>query len=237
MRFIKKYFFLTIISIALMFPNVAKAFSVQQQIILPASSFISSIGEKIQYVFAFTPDKKAIVLENQAQKRLLTAQNNPEQAEDAISEYQDIKNKQSSLLDRVGDNTLNEVKERTRVEQQTMVEIGNNNPTTVDQIKAVNVVVVSNVKNAVTYKEGTSAGENFEQGAAIIYAPGTSAGGEAGHTYEGGALQIYAPGTSGTGPGGVVIEGGTNQYAPGTSGGGDNAGADIQNTVIEGNAQ
>jgi len=205
MKFLKRCIFLTVIIASLVFPASVEAFSFQQTL-SPVSLFLTTIGEKIQYVFAFTPTSKVGVLGNQAQKRLVTAQNDADKAASSIQEYQKLKNQQNTFLDKVDEDTLNQVREQTQEEQQILTRIGNNQPGVVDVIMNVNSNVVGEIKKTITLKEGTTAGEAFEQKAIITYAPGTSGQGTATHTYEGGALQIFAPGTSGGGSGGADIK-------------------------------
>ncbi len=206
------------IALSLSYPGQAKAFSLQQ-IYSPITSFLITVGEKIQYVFAITPENKAKVLEKQAQKRLTEAkrqgQENTAEAENSIKEYQDIKNKPNSVLEKVDGNTLNQIKEQTVEEQKTLVKIGNTAPTMVETVKTVNTKVVEDIKKTVTLKEGTTAGEAFNQKATIVYAPGTGpevkgSGGQAVLIIEGGEDK-FAPGTSGGGQGEQYIEGGELQ--------------------------
>ncbi len=205
--------------LGLAFPAQAKAFSFQQTF-SPAVSFLTAVGERVQYVFAFTPAGRVVVLANQAQKRLVVAQTEPDKAENLIKEYGEIKNKQNTLLNKVDDNTLKRVQEQTQAEQKILAKIGNDQPETVETVKAVNTAVVGAIKNTLTLKEGTTAGEAFEEKATITFAPGTSGVGTGTLIIEGGA-QKFAPGTSGTGQGTQTIQGGGQQYAPGTSAGGE----------------
>jgi hypothetical protein len=208
-RFLTGFFLTTFILLSLALPARAKAFSLQQTL-SPITSLLVSVGEKVQYFFAFTPSAKVKVLENQAQRRLTIAQNDTSKAENSIKEYQDIKDKQNTLLDKIDDDTLKQVQEQTLEEQQTLAKIGNNQKDIVETVRTVNTTVVEGIKNVVTLKEGTTAGEAFEQKATIVYAPGTGPGGTATLVIEG---QKYAPGTSSGGAAGnntnnVVIQGG-----------------------------
>ncbi|MDP3997699.1 MAG: DUF5667 domain-containing protein [bacterium] len=211
-------FLFALIALNVLFPyREAKAFSFRQ-IYSPVTSFLSTVGEKIQYVFAFTLENKVDLLGNQAEKRLLEAQqqaqNNADNAEKSIQEYQDIKNKQSAVLNKVDNKTLQQVQEKTIEEQKTLVEIGNTAPSTQDTVKTVNENVVNDVKNTITLKEGTTAGEAFDKKATIEYAPGTGPS-KGPVTNDVGILVIEGGGSkSGDGEGGVVIEGG-QQYIVG----------------------
>lgn len=248
--------FLVFTTLNLVLPQQAKAFSVQQ-VLSPATSVLLMIGEKVQYVFAFTPSSKVKVLESQAQRRLASAQGrvkgDTDSAESLIEEYQDIKNKQSSLLDKADDDTLKQVQEQTVEQQKTLVSMGNSAPEIKNTVKTVNTNVVNDIKGVVTLKEGTTAGEAFSQKATIVYAPGTGpgaagSGGVGTRVIEGGVLQMYASGADGNGGGGQTVTnekmemqnmapansetntGATNVIdnntgsGPGTSGGGDSSG-------------
>jgi len=202
--------FLAFATLSFAVPQQAKAFSLQQ-ILSPVTSVLLVVSEKIQYIFAFTPSSKVKVLENQAQRRLVDAQGqvkgDTDSAQKSIEEYQDIKSKQISLLDKADDNTLKQVQERTVEQQKTLVSIGNSAPTIKNTIKTVNANVVGDIKNIIVLKEGTTAGEAFGQTATITYAPGT------------GPATVVGSGGSG-GAGILVIEGGADNFAPETGGGG-----------------
>jgi hypothetical protein len=232
MNIMKRFVFILalffFIGLSLIVPHSAKAFSFQQTF-KPVTSLLITVRENIQYVFAFTPTSKVKVLESQAQRRLANAQNEPESATDSIRQYQDIKSRQNQLLGKVDNNTLNQIQIDTVSEQQTLAKIGNTDPTIGTVIKTVNTNVVNGVKNIVTLKEGTTAGEAFDKAATITYAPGTSGQGTGGLIIVGDG-QNFAPGTSGTGTGGTTIQGGGSQFAPGTSGGTGTGG-----TTVEGN--
>lgn len=216
-------FLFALITLNILFPyREAQAFSFRQ-FYSPVTTFLSTVGEKIQYVFTFTPESKVKLLENQAQEKLSSAQeqakNNTDDAEKSIQKYQDIKSKQSSVLDKVDNKTLKQVQEKTIEEQKTLVKIGNTAPSIKDTVKTVNENVVNDVKNTVTLKEGTTAGETFDKKATIEYAPGTGpskgpATNDVGILVIEGGESKFAPGTSEGGEGGVVIEGGP-QYVVG----------------------
>lgn len=232
--------FLASTTLNLAVPQQAKAFSLQQ-ILSPVTSVLLVVSEKIQYIFAFTPSSKVKVLENQAQRRLLNAQGqvlgDTDSAEKSIEEYQDIKNKQISLLDKADDNTLKQVQERTVEQQKTLVSMGNNAPEIKNTVKTVNANVVNDIKNVVTLKEGTTAGEAFSQKATITYAPGTGpattgsggagtliivgGNGQGGQTISGEEPQQMAPVTSETNTGATNVIDNNTGSAPGTSDGGE----------------
>lgn len=237
--FLISVFIVACITLSLSSPHQANAVSFGQ-ILSPVASIFTTIREKVEYIFAFTPTGKVKVLENQAQRRLSNAQNqvqnDPSDAENLIKEYQDIKNKQHPLLDKVDDDTFKQIQEQTIAEQKTLVKIGNVSQTMGNVVKDVNTTVVAGVKNIITLKEGTTAGEAFDQKATITYAPGTgpatliieggeqkfapgtSEGGQGGQTIQGGELQKVVGGTSGTGT--TKVEGNNPGVAPGTTSGG-----------------
>jgi hypothetical protein len=238
MKMMKKFVFVItlffFIWLGLIVPRPAKAFSLQESL-KPVTSLLVSVGENIQYIFAFTPTSKVKVLESQAQRRLTVAQENTDRAGELISQYQDIKNKQNTFLDKVDDDTLKQIQTQTIEEQKTLARIGIDKPDVIDNVRTVNKTVVEGIKNVVTLKEGTTAGEAFNEKATITYAPGTGPGGPATLIIEG---QKFAPGTSGsgnatndikntviqggggTGTGGTTVEGNNPGVAPETSGGG-----------------
>ncbi|MFA6992942.1 MAG: hypothetical protein WC269_06795, partial [Candidatus Gracilibacteria bacterium] len=123
-------------------------------------------------------------------------------------------NKQNNLLPKADNDTLKQVKEKTIEQQKTLVKIGNTTPSTKDTVKTVNEKVVNDIKETVTLKEGTTAGEAFDKKALIEYAPGTGPS-KGPVTNDVGILVIEGGGSkSGDGEGGVVIEGGP-QYVVG----------------------
>jgi len=205
--------FIVFITLNLVFPQQAKAFSVQQ-VLSPVTSVIIVVSEKIQYIFAFTPNSKVKALENQAQRRLANAQGqvkgDMDSAESSIGKYQDIKSKQSLLLDKVDENTLKQVQVQTVEQQKTLVSMGNSAPEIKNTVKTVNTNVVNDIIKVIIYKEGTTAGEAFNQKATIVYAPGTEPGtkgssGPGTRVIEGGVLQMYASGTDGNGNEGQTV--------------------------------
>jgi hypothetical protein len=243
MKIARKYFLLTLVALALVFPRGVEAFSFGQ-VLAPASSLLVAVGEKVQYFLAFTPANKVKVLESQAQKRLTVAQTSQDQAKELIGEYQSLKTKQNTLLNLVDSNTLAQVRDQTLVEQEVLATIGNEQPQLAQTVQIANTSVVAEVKATITYKEGTTAGEAFGQKATITYAPGTSGQGTATVLVVGGE-QKYAPGTSGggaakndTGTNVVVGGGGTAKNETSTTvdpGGGGGAGGAGGTTVVGSN--
>jgi len=185
-----------------------------------SSLFITKVKEKIEYVLAFTPSQKVKVLEKQATKRLEEAKNEAQKGDDKMVEnsvktYENLKDQQSSLMDKVDKDVMEEVKNQTINQQKTLKEITVFTPANNQVIENVHNTVVENVKKTVEYKEGTTGGAAFEEKATHVYAPGTGPG-EGGIKYEGGGQQQWAPGTSGSGTSGKTVEGSNPAYAPGT---------------------
>lgn len=215
--FTASVFVFIFVALNILSPHQAKAFSFRQ-IYSPIGAFLTTVVEKVQYTFTFTTKNKVEALENQAEKRLTNAQiqseNNTKEAEKSLKEYQDIKNKQNTILPKANNDTLKKVQEKTIEQQKTLVEIGNTAPSTKDTVKTVNATVVNDIKETVTLKEGTTAGEAFDKKATIEYAPGTGPSEGPGTLVIEGGESKFAPGTSSGGEGGVVIEGGP-QYVVG----------------------
>jgi len=212
---------LLFLSISLFTPTVSLAVDLPQKSV-SAFSVITSIREKIAYFFAFTTDKKIIVLEKQAENRLKMAQTSAkggdgQQVQNSLQNYLQTKEKQGTLLDKATDTkgVLNQVQERTIEQQQTMEEIKNQ---LVDQdikqeVVQVQEQVVNQVAQRVINTNGQEGQTEFFQKVEHVWAPGTGPGG---------------------GEAGVVIEGGAMRFAPGTSAGG-NGGADIKQVEVVGN--
>jgi len=203
-------------------------------------SFLVKVQETIQYFFAFKAENKVSVLEKQAEKRLVAAQDyavkeNKEKIQSMLQGYQLIKDKQNNFLGKIEDKeVLGAVAERTINQQKIMEEIKTKTNNTIQQeVVQVQEQVVNQVAKRVVDVNGTQEATEFLNGVAHVWAPGTKAGGgEAGVVYEGGGKLIYAPGTGPGGQAGVVIEGGEMKFAPGTSGGGP-SGADIKTVEVK----
>jgi O6-methylguanine-DNA--protein-cysteine methyltransferase len=199
------------------FPASAKAFDLQD-ITTAGSTLLVRIQENVEYFFAFKTEQKIAVLEKQAEKRLdkaqqLADQDQTEGVQNQIEDYLQIKERQDNLLaDETSDDVLNQVRQRTIDQQQTMEQIkgkiGDEQKRVVVQAQEQ---VVNQVAQRVIDKDGSNGATEFFQEVEHVWAPGTGPGGESG----------------------VVIEGGKMQFAPGTSAGGP-SGVDVQNVVIEG---
>jgi hypothetical protein len=189
-------------------PKIVRATDVSPKSILDNSIFLK-IKESVQYFFAFGTDKKVTVLEKQAENRLDMAQDyadNGDQIEvqNSLQNYLQTKEKQDGLLDKIDDNgLLGSVQERTIDQQKTMEEI----KTKVDgevknEIIQVQEQVVNQVAQRVIVTNGPEGQTEFFNKVEHVWAPGTGpGGGEAGVVYEGGAKIMFAPGTSAGGNG------------------------------------
>ena len=230
---------LFLLLVLLLIPKQTKAVGFSD-VVGVGNSFLLKIQETVQYVFAFRPEKKIEVLDNQADRRLERAIEYAEEGvedkvENMISNYDEIKEKQAELLDEVEDGeVVKQVAERVVEQQQTMEEIKNwvVDPSIKEQMIQVQEQVVNQVAKNIVEVNGPLGATEFVNKVAHVWAPGTGPGGEAGIVYEGGGKLIYAPGTGPGGQGGVVIEGGEMKFAPGTGPG--EGGVDIQNVIIEG---
>lgn len=226
-------------SIAFVTPKNSKAIDLQEAL-TSENSIVTKIQEGVEYFFNFKIENKVQVLEKQAEKRLVMAQNyaedgNNDRVGEVIQNYSEIKDKQNNLLGKINDQgVLGAVAERTIEQQKTMEQI----KLRVDGDIKQNVVqtqehVVNQVAKWVIDVNGTEGATNFLNGVAHVWAPGTGpSGGEAGVVYAGGGKLIYAPGTGPGGRGGVVIEGGQMMFAPGTSMGGS-TGADVKTVEVK----
>jgi hypothetical protein len=231
-----------LLAVAFATPKPARALDLPE-IITSENSLITKIQEGVEYFFAFGTENKIQVLEKHAEKRLAAAQNqveagNSERVQNLVQSYLQVKEKQNSLLEKTGGETvLGTVQERTVEQQKTMEEIKTRiDEGTKQEVIQVQERVVNQVAKRVVEVNGPEGATEFLNEAAHVWAPGTGPGGEARVVYEGGGKLIYAPGTGPGGPGGVVIEGGELRFAPGTepgSGPGGEAKTDIQNVVVE----
>lgn len=212
----------------LVFSAPAAAFSFGD-LISGSQSLFTKISERVEMVLALTPAQKVTVLEKQAERRLMEAKSSAQTGNTVattarVEDYKDLKTQQASILSNVAKNVVDEVKDKTINQQETLLDIVDLSPNSASTVSTVNKTVVENVKKTIEYKEGTTAGEDFGDKATIVYAPGTGPGGEGGGIkIEGGELHTWASGTSaGGGEAGVTYEGGAKQvWAPGTSGGGE----------------
>jgi hypothetical protein len=208
------FFFL----VNLILPQTSKAASLQE-VLISGQSVIVKIQERVEYLFAFTNEKKVNVLEKQAEKRLNKAQNYANNGDAAgvlnlLQNYLQIKNQQDGLLAKTADKeVIDGVGERTIEQQKTMEVIKNKiDKNGKEGVMDVQEQVVNQVAKRIIEINGKEGQTEFFSKVEHVWAPGTGPGGEAGTT--------FAPGTSGNGSGGVTIKGGGSQYAPGTSAGG-----------------
>ncbi len=245
-------FFFTIV---LVVPKTSKAVDFQE-VLTSENSIIVKIQEGVEYFFTFKVEDKILVLEKQAEKRLVMAQSyadkgNNDRLRDLLQNYLQIKEKQDSLLGKIdGGEVLGAVEERTIEQQMTMEEI----KTKIDENGKRNVIqvqeqVVNQVAQRVVEVNGAEGRTEFFNKVEHVWAPGTGPGGESGVVYEGGGKLIFAPGTSAGGPSGQDIKtveiktgGAVNEpvpvpdgqnYAPGTTSGGGNT-SPTTNTIDPG---
>lgn len=214
-----------------------------EDVIDTGGNVISRVRETIEYAFAFGVEKKIEVLENQAERKLEKAKVYAESGDDnrvenMVNNYQELKERQGELMDKIDDGqVMNRIEEKVVEQQQTMEEIKNwvVDPGTKEQMIQVQEQVVNQVAKNIVEVNGPEGATEFLNNVAHVWAPGTGPGGEAGVVYEGGGKLIYAPGTSAGGQSGVVIEGGEMKFA--TDSGPGEGRVDVQNVVIEGGGQ
>lgn len=197
------------ILIAFVFITPKQTYAVSlSEILSSPSSVIVKVQEGFEYFFAFRNENKVKLLEKHAEKRLVKAQGyieegNHEKVQNMIQNYQQIKERQNNLLEKMdSEEVLDIVTERTIEQQKTMEVI----KTGIDENTKENVVqvqeqVVNQVAKRVVEVSGQEKATGFLNEVVHVWAPGTGPGnGEAGVIYEGGSKLIFAPGTSGGGP-------------------------------------
>lgn len=178
------------------------------------------IKDNLQYFFTFGVDNKITLLDKQAEAKLNLAQDyaadgKQVEVKNSVQNYLQVKQKQGDLLDQADDdNSLNQVRQRTLEQQQTMeqlkLQVGEDIKPEIVQAQEQ---VVNQVAQHVVVANGVEGRDEFFQQVEHVWAPGTGPGGESGTQ--------YAPGTSAGGSAGVVVVGGSIRFAPGTSAGGD----------------
>ena len=232
-------FTLVLFTICLFVPKTSQAFDLREAL-TSENSIVTKIQEGIEYFFAFKVENKVAVLDKQAEKRLDIAQDyadkgNDQKVQGLMQNFLQIKEKQGNLLEKITDGKiLDTVEGRTIEQQKTMEDI----KTKIDGDGKQNVIkvqeqVVNQVAKRVIDVNGKEGATEFLNEVVHVWAPGTGpGGGEAGIVYAGGGKLIFAPGTSAGGQSGVVIEGGQMKFAPGTSAGGS-AGSDIKNVEVK----
>lgn len=220
------------------FPSTSKAVSIGE-VISPENLTLLRLREQLQYFFAFKIENKVMVLEKHAEKRLVKAQNyaddgNNQGVQNMIQNYQEIKERQDGLLEKIDNkDIIDSVAQRTVEQQKTMETVKTRTDgDTTKQVIQVQERVVNQVAKHVVEVNGPEGTTQFLNEVVHVWAPGTGPGGEAGVVYAGGGKLIFAPGTGPGGNAGVVIEGGTIQFAPGTSAGGPSA-PDIKTVEIK----
>lgn len=242
MKIIKYLLIFFLVGLAI--PKTSLAFDFRE-VFTSGDSIVVKIRERVEYFFANSLDKKVEVLEKQADRRLEAASNNVENGDDKkvpnlLQNYLQIKNIQNDLLENTDEEVLDKVQERTLGQQIVMEGIkGKIDVDGKQGVAQVQEQVVNQVAQRIVEVNGKEGQTEFFNKVEHVWAPGTGPGGPApGVVYEGGARIIFAPGTSAGGESGVKYEGGAGQqFAPGTSsgGGGGNAGADIRSVEVVGN--
>jgi len=224
----------------LFIPKQVGAFGLND-VVDAGSGVLVKVQETFEYMLAFGVDKKIEVLEKHAERRLKKARiyaenGDTNRIENMVNNYQQIKERQGELMEKIDDGQVtNRIEEKVVEQQQKMEEIKNwvVDPGTKEQMMQVQEQVVNQVAKNIIEVNGPEGATEFLNNVAHVWAPGTGPGGEAGVVYEGGGKLIFAPGTGqGGGEAGVVIEGGEMKFAPG-SGPGEGR-VDVQNVVIEG---
>jgi len=227
----------TVFFVILVFPQRAVAAS-QNNPFSPPSFFTIQAQEAVEYFFAFKIENKVAVLEKQAEKRLVSAQEyalqgNDKKTQNSLQNYLKIKERQTQLLGKLDDeNDLKTVTDST-IEQQKVLETikTKTNSDTKQEVIQVQEKVVNQMAKQVIDVHGSEKATEFLNDAAHVWAPGTGPGdGEAEVVYEGGGKLLYAPGTGPGGTSGVVIEGGM-KFATGASM--DSPGADVKTIEIK----
>ena len=116
----------TVFFVILVFPQRAVAAS-QNNPFSPPSFFTIQAQEAVEYFFAFKIENKVAVLEKQAEKRLVSAQEyalqgNDKKTQNSLQNYLKIKERQTQLLGKLDDeNDLKTVTDST-IEQQKVLE-------------------------------------------------------------------------------------------------------------------
>lgn len=207
-------------------------------------SVFTRIRERMTYLFTFKTEKKIELLEKQAEKRLDTAkefakEGNNEEVKNQIQDYNDTKEKQDILLDKIENprQSLDKVEERTIEQQKTMEEIKTNvvDKDVKNEIIQTQENVVNQVAKKVVVTDGKEGLTNFQNKVEHVWAPGTNGKGEGGVIYQGGSKMMFAPGTGAGGQSGVEVKGGNSQYAPGTGAGGGGGKVEVKNIEVKSN--
>jgi len=225
-------------TLALLVPKTSKAVDLQEAL-TSENSIVTKIQEEIEYFFTFKVESKIQVLEKHADKRLEMAKEYAEKGanervQDLVEDYEQIKERQNDLMDKVDrEEVLGLMEERTIEQQKTMEEIKTKiNEDTKQEVIRVQEQVVNQVAKQIVEVNGQEGTTEFLNEVIHVWAPGTGpGGGESGVTYAGGGKLIYAEG-SGPGEGRVVIEGNEMKFAPDASAGGP-SGSDIKTEEVK----
>lgn len=149
-------------------------------------SFIVKIQERIEYFFAFNTERKVVVLEKQAERRLAFAQKWAKEGDDTktaalIESYEGVKKKESLLLKDAPASVMKPVKEKIIEEQKTIEEIKDDvGDKAKDSIEDTQKTVIGDAIGMVKAKEGEGKATEFAVKIADFVAPGV--------------LEVVAPG-------------------------------------------
>lgn len=168
-------------------------------------SLIVRIQERIEYFFAFKTEQKVAVLDRQAERRLLQAENlvktkNIDQALPLIKSYQALKERQSDLIKTLPTIDLVGTKEQTIRQQARIEDIKKSTPDEADEIieESQRTVVKTMVDN-IKMEEDEEKVTEFADEVKNVLDPGTN---------------IFVPGTNEVAPGILEVAPGTKDIAP-----------------------
>ena len=207
-KFLKLLTFSFVLFAFLSFPSQAHAAPLGNIFTSP-DSFIVKIQERIEYFFAFTTDRKIIVLEKQAERRLTQAENliktkDVNKISSLIKSYETLKETQGNLIKAASTAVPAEVKEHT-VQQQARIEgIKKDLPESTKEIieNSQKTVIKTVIDNLQDENSGTIENEatEFAEEVKNVLDPGSN---------------IFAPGTNEVAPGTLNVAPGASEVAPG----------------------
>lgn len=170
---------LIIVFFILSFPQRASALS-PRDILSSPDSLVVKIQERIEYFFAFNTEKKAAILEKQAERRLTRAKKliktkDVDEVSTLIKNYETLKEKQGDLVESASIAILPEIKERTIEQQKRIEDIKEAVPEeTKEVIEDVQRTVVTTVIMNVRAKEGEGKATEFAEGVKEVLTPGSN---------------------------------------------------------------
>ena len=208
-RFLTFLTFFLVLFAFLSFPSQAHAAPLNDIFTSP-DSFIVKIQERIESFFAFTTDRKIIVLEKQAERRLTQAENLVKakdigKVSSLIKSYETLKENQGNLIKEASTTVPAEVKEHT-VQQQARIENIKKDLSkeTKEIIENSQRTVIKTVIDNLQDESGTTEIENeaseFAEEVKNVLDPGSN---------------IFAPGTNEVTPGTLNVAPGASEVAPG----------------------